>query len=349
MLARRIDKEEGKKDSYRDLSEYVSVAEEDKGEKLEECWLVNFNAGETRDDLPLAIIEGETVQALNTTAECDRAYHLLITFQEGEHPTSEQLRYIEEEFCKDLGFGEHQRVVATHRNTKNFHMHVSINKIHPTTFKCHTPFQDYPTMSKTARRLEQELGLKVDKGYESKRDYPNTKAQDYEAHTWQQSFLSYVLERKDKLMDARDRATTWHDLHCALAEEGLGIKPRGNGFIIRDTSPYRARRHIKASSLDRLFSKDALEKHLGPYQEPDLKRLPPAKSHYRARPKTTHRATKILWQRYEEQTQGKHGKGWKAFLQQEAIRDPMALAILRHHKSILRGIANLLDGGRGVS
>jgi len=42
-----------------------------------------------------------------------------------------------------LGFGEHQRVSAVHQNTDHWHLHVAINKVHPTTLRNVTPIRDH--------------------------------------------------------------------------------------------------------------------------------------------------------------------------------------------------------------
>ena len=52
-------------------------------------------------------------------------------------------------------------------------------------------------------------------------------------------------------------AKTWEQLYHVLGDHGLEIKLRGNGFVISD-----GEHHVKASSVDREFSKSALEKGL---------------------------------------------------------------------------------------
>jgi hypothetical protein len=53
---------------------------------------------------------------------------------------------IEERFCNALGYAEHQRISVVHHDTDNVHIHVAINKIHPTTFTIHAPIRDYKTL-----------------------------------------------------------------------------------------------------------------------------------------------------------------------------------------------------------
>lgn len=52
------------------------------------------------DDIEMAITEIELVQARNTRSQSDKSYHLVISFFEGERPTLEQLRDIEDHLAE---------------------------------------------------------------------------------------------------------------------------------------------------------------------------------------------------------------------------------------------------------
>jgi len=56
----------------------------------------------------MAMAEILITQRQNTRSKADKTYHLVISFPDGEVPTQEQLEDIEDEFCKALGFTEHQ-------------------------------------------------------------------------------------------------------------------------------------------------------------------------------------------------------------------------------------------------
>jgi hypothetical protein len=81
-------------------------------------------------DTTWAVREIAATQRLNTRAKSDRTYHLLVSLRAGENPDAKTLRVIEERFCKELGYAEHQRVSVVHHDTDNVHIHVAINKIH---------------------------------------------------------------------------------------------------------------------------------------------------------------------------------------------------------------------------
>ena len=95
-----------------------------------------------------AVREITATQRLNARAISDRTYHLLVSLRAGENPDAQTLHVIEERFCKELGYAEHQRISVVHHDTDNVHIHVAINKIHPERLTLHNPGYDYKTRSK---------------------------------------------------------------------------------------------------------------------------------------------------------------------------------------------------------
>ena len=195
----------------------------------------------------------------NQRAKGDRTYHLVISFRSGEDPSRETLAQIEDEFAQVLGYGEHQRVSVVHRDTDNVHLHVAINKIHPTRFTLHEPFNDYHTRAKLCQKLETRYGLQPD-GATSQRELPapqNAAAMERVAGV--ESLIGYVQR---SLKTAVVSARSWQDLHEAFAKAGVALKARGNGLVVESNG-----KTAKASSCFRELSKSALEKRLGRYQE----------------------------------------------------------------------------------
>ena len=109
-------------------------------------------------ELSWAVREIAATQQLNTRAKSDRTYHLLISLRSGEDPGAQTLKAIEDRFCAELGYAEHQRISVVHRDTENLHIHVAINKIHPESLTLHDPKADYWVRSKLCTVLEHELG-----------------------------------------------------------------------------------------------------------------------------------------------------------------------------------------------
>ena len=243
------------------------------------------------DDPKWAVHEMQAVQGRNQRAKGDRTYHLVISFRSGEDPSRETLARIEDEFAQALGYGEHQRVCVVHRDTDNVHLHVAINKIHPTKFTLHEPFNDYHTRAKLCQKLETRYGLQPD-GATSKRDLPaQQNAAAMERVAGVESLIGYVQR---SLKTAVVSARTWQELHEAFAKAGVVLKARGNGLVVESNG-----KTAKASSCFRELSKSALEKRLGQYQEKSQsssKAATPGKT-YSARP--LQEGSARLYERYQ--------------------------------------------------
>jgi Relaxase/Mobilisation nuclease domain len=169
------------------------------------------------------------------------------------------LKAIEEEICAGLGFKDHQRVSAVHCDTENLHIHIAINKVHPVKHTIHNPFQDYKTLAKLCAKLEQQYGLEVD-NHSSQRNHTAGRARDMEAHAGIESLITWIQHHA---LEQIKQTNGWEALHIALHENGLRIKPRGNGLAISSTDGELG---VKASSVDRELSKDKLEQRLGSFQ-----------------------------------------------------------------------------------
>lgn len=110
-------------------------------------------------DVEMAIAEILATQSKNVRAKGDRTYHLVVAFPPGEKPALEQLRDIEDELCKAIGFAKHQRLSAVHIDTEHLHLHVAINQVHPETLCLIEPWQDRHKLMRACDRLEIKHGL----------------------------------------------------------------------------------------------------------------------------------------------------------------------------------------------
>ena len=224
-----------------------------------------------------AIHEMQAVQERNQRAKGDRTYHLVVSFRSGEDPSPAVLAEIEEEFCRSLGFGEHQRISVVHRDTDNLHLHVAINKVHPEKLTLHEPFNDYYTRAQLCRKLEARYTLEVD-GNRRERDVPaQEKAAAMEALAGVESLTGYVQRA---LREATAAARSWQEVHEAFAKVGVMLKERGNGLVAESNGTT-----AKASSCFRELSKAALEKRFGVFQAhgEEHRKVTPEKG-YQSRP-----------------------------------------------------------------
>jgi hypothetical protein len=57
-----------------------------------------------------------------------------------------------------LGYQDHQYMVVAHDDKKHFHIHIMVNKVHPETFKAHTPYRNWLTLDAAMRVLEAKYG-----------------------------------------------------------------------------------------------------------------------------------------------------------------------------------------------
>ena len=284
MISRRIACKP-QNDNYRRLANYIADAT-NKGEKTLFSWCAGCWAG---DDYGLAIQEVLDTQDLNLRSKKEKTYHLIVSFRPEDEAVLDQNKFkqIELEFAKALGFEEHQRHCGVHKNTNNIHMHIAYNMIHPEKLTRYEPYRDFYKRDRLHRELEQKYDLKFDNGRKKDQEpkRTNDRAATYEAHSGQQSFDSYVKERKDYLLKSLEKAQGWQEFHMSLAEIGIEVRLRGNGCIIKDNHSKMA---IKASRLDRNFTKSKLESQLGHYQKP-VGLIVNEKDRYVARPLHKHR------------------------------------------------------------
>lgn len=101
----------------------------------------------------------QAIQKANTRSKADKTYHLVYSFPPGETPPLDVLHAIEDELCAAIGFADHQRISAVHIDTDHLHVHVAINKVHPTGLQNIEPYFDKQRLMEACERLEIQHGL----------------------------------------------------------------------------------------------------------------------------------------------------------------------------------------------
>jgi len=147
MIAKRASRRKDGKSSFTKLANYIT--RESKDEEIAFSRVSNCGF----DSVDLAVKEIEATQGRNTRSKADKTYHLVVSFPAGEVPSKEQLEDIEDELCKSIGLGDHQRVSAAHNDTDNFHLHIAINKIHPVSHRAVEPYYDKYSLDEACSRL----------------------------------------------------------------------------------------------------------------------------------------------------------------------------------------------------
>lgn len=211
-------------------------------------------------------------QAANTRSRADKTYHLVYAFPPEEHPETSVLHAIEDALCQAIGLGAHQRISAVHVDRDHLHVHVAINKVHPSSFQNIEPYYDKRRLMEACVRLEQQYGLqRTDHGLSPTPDGKDSsgsaasissKAAKMQAYSGVQTLGA---QEGQKLASALRQAKNWQEVHRLAARQGLVVCLRGAGLVM---GAPQTNRWTKASHLGRDLSYKALTDRLGPFQAP---------------------------------------------------------------------------------
>ncbi|MFO3233489.1 TraI/MobA(P) family conjugative relaxase [Legionella pneumophila serogroup 5] len=294
MIIRHISMKKTRLSSFSGLVQYL-CNQQNKQERVGKVRLSNCNSL----DPIWAVQEVLATQAKNQRATGDKTYHMLISFAPGENPSSQVLREIEDRVVLSIGFKEHQRISIVHHDTDNLHIHVAINKIHPQTFNMIEPYRAYKTFAEVASLLEIELGLQIT-NHQTRKNCSENLADDMERHSGIESLINWMKRHcKEKIEAAR----SWKEIHSILAEHGLMMRAKANGFVFCNPQGMT----VKASSISRSFSKKNLESKLGYFVLSYSESGTPASNVYRYEPLNKKVLGTVLYAKYlHEKSHNKH-------------------------------------------
>lgn len=280
--------------SWARTADYILASKTNEyGEKVGGVRVTNCNT----DDPAVATTLIEATQRANTRSKADKTYHLVFGFPPGEQPDIKTLHKIEDELVKAIGYAEHQRISAVHIDTDHLHVHVAINKVHPTGYQNIEPFYDKLKLMEACERLELEHGLQRTNhgltGEKTKKEKLAERQAQAEAHAGIETLASYVAR---DVAPAMHGTATWQELHNLLYVHGLQIKPRGAGLVIGNGETW-----IKASAADRSLSMKSLTDRLGEFQASTKE---PEKT-YTPRPRQSHHSTSKLYEQYQREKQAR--------------------------------------------
>jgi hypothetical protein len=290
------------KSSFKKLRSYLSeVMDADTGELRERGEMF----------LSPALLSAETAAkemwavASENTRVKDPVEHYVLAWQEGEQPSREQWQEAVTHTLDALGWKEHQWLAVAHTDTDHFHVHVMANKVHPETYRSHTPDWMHKTLDKCCREIEAKQGWAHSNGLyrwdadarqavpvpreerERRRDATDAKkvqagaagtgkAGKMEQFRDTESLETYAKGEPAKALDQamkRDGAT-WQDVHAALAKHGLELrKADKGGYVVRAAGEDGKEVHAKASQVFRKHfagkaQRAATEAKLGEWQPP---------------------------------------------------------------------------------
>jgi len=252
MIAKHVPMKVARKSGFASLLAYLADAQA-KRERVGCVTVTNCQS----DQAAVAVTEILNTQAQNQRALSDRTYHLILSFPAGEEPPPAVLQAVEARICHRLGYGAHQRISVVHHDTDNLHVHIAINKIHPTRYTIHQPYRDHATLGQLCAALEDEFGLQRD-NHQARQTGAASRAMDMERHAGIESLLGLVRRACHAQMR---EATSWEELYGVLLAHGLALRERGNGLVILAEDGTA----VKASSVHRDCSRARLEARLGPF------------------------------------------------------------------------------------
>lgn len=202
--------------------------------------------------------------------------HHLLSWREGEQPTTEQIEEAIDILIDEFKLDGHQIIYSVHQDTDNVHLHIVINRVHPETHKCveiNKGF-DIEAAHRVVARIEHLQGWEreVNGRYQvlengvlartpdspDKKRRPGQRKRDMENRTGEKSALRVGIEEGAAIIEA---AESWEQLHRELAPLGMRYEKKGSGavVIVGDVP-------VKASDVDRNATLSKLQKRLGTYQ-----------------------------------------------------------------------------------
>jgi hypothetical protein len=199
--------------------------------------------------------------------------HWIVSWREGEQPTAAQADAAVATFLDEMGLAEHQVIYALHRDTKNCHLHLAVNRVHPDSEKLVTVNKgfDHEVAHRAIARIERDQGwqregralfiarangdLERSRARGQRELQPAGPARDFEERVGERSAQRIALEVAAPIIR---EARGWREMNEALAREGIRFERKGSGAVL-----WIGDEAVKASSAGRDCSIAALQKRFG--------------------------------------------------------------------------------------
>jgi hypothetical protein len=201
--------------------------------------------------------------------------HWIMSWQENEKPSHEQIDEAVDVFLRRMGLEGHQVMYARHQNTGHHHVHIVVNRTHPDTLKVIQPHKGFDieeahrivawlvhaqgwAAEGNARYFVNQGGEIVRNGSSKEVVKPSSEAETFESATGEKSAQRIAQEKGHGIIK---NAKSWQELHEGLQKAGLRFEKKGSGAVVfvGDTV-------VKASSIDRNFGLSKLCKRLGDFE-----------------------------------------------------------------------------------
>jgi hypothetical protein len=274
--------------SFRRLCKYLTTERDaDTGELLSRGDVV---LSDNVAGLDTVAIQMEGIAFLNPRCK-DALCHYELAWPPGERPTRPQWMDCASYTLNALGYQDHQYMVVAHDDKKHFHIHIMVNKVHPETFKAHTPYRNWLTLDAAMRVLEARYGWTHTDGptrwdEESKQavrasysernalrtaqQQPTGAAAKFEHYHDEESLQTYMRREVAPLVQTllTRQNVSWEALHTFLAKYHLRIeKGEAGGYTVL-AADHNIR--VKASDVFRnnfagRVNRQTTESALGPW------------------------------------------------------------------------------------
>lgn len=222
-----------------------------------------------------AAAEMKAVAAQNTRCK-DSVMHIVLSWDSSEKPSVEQWKDAVNYVMDAVDMKEHQFMAVAHDDTDNYHVHIMANKVHPETYKSHTPAWLHKTLDKALREVENKHGWKTSNGlyrWDDERGLavPTTreerqelkqgseelgtgKAAKMELYSGVESLEAYCKKEPAKALNAIMKSTNanWSAVQNTLQEYGLQMhKADTGGYTVSAPGEDGNRVYVKASKVFR--------------------------------------------------------------------------------------------------
>jgi hypothetical protein len=310
--------------SFRRLCKYLtSERDADTGEPLLRGDVV---LSDNLAGLDTVAVQMEGIAFLNPRCK-DALCHYELAWPPGERPTQPQWTDCALHTLRELGYQDHQYMVVAHDDKKHFHIHIMVNKVHPETFKAHTPYRNWLTLDAAMRVLEAKYGWTHTAGptrwdEQSKQavrasysernalrtagQQPSGAAAKFEHYHDEESLQTYVRREVAPLvrMLLTRQNVSWEALHTFLAKYHLRIEKGESGGYTVLAVDHNIR--VKASDVFRnnfsgKSNRQATETVLGPW-------TPASTSLQHSAPHLAQHGERNIAQREERKAQRRAGR-----------------------------------------
>lgn len=283
--------------SFKSLGKYLTEEiDRDTGEIIDRGEVMTSDALLSRET---AVAEMWAVAKENSRCK-DPILHFELSWPSDEKPTREQWEDSVKHAMESVGLKDHQYLAVAHKDTDNFHVHIMANRVHPETYRAHSPEWLHKTLDKACRELEAKHGWKQDNGLykwdqEKGQAVPTTReereqmrqaaerrglekgeagtgrASQMEKFGNAESLQTYCKGAPSQELAAlmKREGVTWQDVHNAMEKHGLALnKGEKGGYTV--TAEGQGVK-VKASDVFRRqfagkATREATEAKLGPWE-----------------------------------------------------------------------------------